>query len=209
MNANAMLSSIQQYWNRRAPSYTEVILKNLAGQWESVWANELIRNFPEGKGLRVLDIGTGPGFYAIILAKRGYQVTAVDYSEGMLEEAKQNAGTLADRITFRQMDAHHLDFPDNSFDVIVTRNLTWNLADPVRAYADWQRVLVPGGVMTRTGTLIFSMKKRRKNTIRIARTHTWPAWKIMKATRMPIVWSRFPVSFRWGALRARSGIFVY
>ena len=85
-----MLSSIQQYWNRRAPSYTEVILKNLAGQWESVWANELIRNFPEGKGLRVLDIGTGPGFYAIILAKRGYQVTAVDYSEGMLEEAKQN-----------------------------------------------------------------------------------------------------------------------
>ena len=43
-----MLSSIQQYWNRRAPSYTEVILKNLAGQWESVWANELIRNFPEG-----------------------------------------------------------------------------------------------------------------------------------------------------------------
>ena len=124
MNANAMLSSIQQYWNRRAPSYTEVILKNLAGQWESVWANELIRNFPEGKGLRVLDIGTGPGFYAIILAKRGYQVTAVDYSEGMLE-----------------------DFPDNSFDVIVTRNLTWNLADPVRAYADWQRVLVPGGVM--------------------------------------------------------------
>ena len=132
MNANAMLSSIQQYWNRRAPSYTEVILKNLAGQWESVWANELIRNFPEGKGLRVLDIGTGPGFYAIILAKRGYQVTAVDYSEGMLEEAKQNAGTLADRITFRQMDAHHLDFPDNSFDVIVTRNLTWNLADPVR-----------------------------------------------------------------------------
>lgn len=147
MNANAMLSSIQQYWNRRAPSYTEVILKNLAGQWESVWANELIRNFPEGKRLRVLDIGTGPGFYAIILAKRGYQVTAVDYSEGMLEEAKQNAGTLADHITFRQMDAHHLDFPDNSFDVIVTRNLTWNLADPVRAYADWQRVLVPGGVM--------------------------------------------------------------
>lgn len=147
MNANAMLSSIQQYWNRRAPSYTEVILKNLAGQWESVWADELIRNFPEGEGLRVLDIGTGPGFYAIILAKRGYQVTAVDYSEGMLEEAKHNAGALAEKITFRQMDAHHLDFPDNSFDVIVTRNLTWNLADPVLAYSDWQRVLVPGGVM--------------------------------------------------------------
>lgn len=144
---------------------------------------------------------------------RGYQVTAVDYSEGMLEEAKQNAGTLADRITFRQMDAHHLDFPDNSFDVIVTRNLTWNLADPVRAYADWQRVLVPGGVMLNFDANWYSylFDEEKKERIRQDReNHTLgPAWKIMKATKMPIVWSRFPVSFRWGALRARSGIFVY
>ena len=34
-----------------------------------------------------------------------------------------------------------------SFDVIVTRNLTWNLTDPLRAYRDWMRVLRPGGAM--------------------------------------------------------------
>ena len=97
-----LLHSIGQYWTRRAPSYTDVIKKNLADGWDQVWADELISHFPDGgdRPLRVLDIGTGPGFYAIILARRGYDVTAVDYSEGMLREAKRNAGDLADSIRF-------------------------------------------------------------------------------------------------------------
>ena len=45
----------------------------------------------------------------------------------MLAAAKQNAGVLAEKITFLQMNAEALSFPDNCFDVIVSRNLTWNL----------------------------------------------------------------------------------
>ena len=140
---------IVAYWDRRAPSYTGVIEKNLAGPWGKVWADYLIARFPEGapETMRVLDIGTGPGFYAMILAARGCAVTAVDFSEGMLAEARHNAGPLAERIDFRQMDAQDLDFPEGSFDVIVTRNLTWNLQDPVKAYGEWRRVLRPGGVL--------------------------------------------------------------
>ena len=141
------LTSIEQYWTRRAPSYTDVIQKNLTNGWDDVWADTLISHFPEQEleTVRVLDIGTGPGFYAIILAARGCMVTAVDYSEGMLAEAYSNAGELAEVIDFRRMDAQNLDFDDNSFDVIVSRNLTWNLENPVRAYGEWKRVLRPGG----------------------------------------------------------------
>lgn len=144
-----LLHSIGQYWTRRAPSYTDVIKKNLADGWDQVWADELISHFPDGgdRPLRVLDIGTGPGFYAIILARRGYEVTAVDYSEGMLREAKRNAGALADKIRFARMDAQKLAFADGSFDAIVTRNLTWNLPDPTGAYREWMRVLRPGGAL--------------------------------------------------------------
>ena len=144
-----LLHSIGQYWTRRAPSYTDVIKKNLADGWDQVWADELISHFPDGgdRPLRVLDIGTGPGFYAIILARRGYDVTAVDYSEGMLREAKRNAGALADKIRFARMDAQKLAFADGSFDAIVTRNLTWNLPDPAGAYWEWMRVLRPGGAL--------------------------------------------------------------
>ena len=146
---STLTGTIEQYWTRRASSYTEVVKKNLADRWDSKWADELIKNFPktEGRSLKVLDIGTGPGFYAIILASRGYDVTAVDLSEGMLEQAKANAGELAEKIRFLKMDAQTLEFPDNEFDVIVTRNLTWNLPDPVKAYGEWRRVLRDGGVM--------------------------------------------------------------
>lgn len=174
---NALSGTIEQYWTRRASSYTEVVKKNLADGWDGKWANELIRNFPkaEGRALRILDIGTGPGFYAIILAARGYEVTAVDMSEGMLEQARNNAGELADKIRFRKMDAQELSFNDNEFDVIVTRNLTWNLPDPVKAYGEWRRVLRDGGVMLNIDSnwyaYLFDDEKRlkkqadRENTI--------------------------------------------
>lgn len=174
---NALSGTIEQYWTRRASSYTEVVKKNLADGWDGKWADELIRNFPkaEGRALRILDIGTGPGFYAIILAARGYEVTAVDMSEGMLEQARNNAGELADKIRFRKMDAQELSFKDNEFDVIVTRNLTWNLPDPVKAYGEWRRVLRDGGVMLNIDSnwyaYLFDDEKRlekqadRENTI--------------------------------------------
>lgn len=174
---NALSGTIEQYWTRRASSYTEVVKKNLADGWDGKWADELIRNFPkaEGRALRILDIGTGPGFYAIILAARGYEVTAVDMSEGMLEQARNNAGKLADKIRFCKMDAQELSFKDNEFDVIVTRNLTWNLPDPVKAYGEWRRVLRDGGVMLNIDSnwyaYLFDDEKRlekqadRENTI--------------------------------------------
>ena len=74
-------------------------------------------------------------------------MNAVDYTEAMLEEAKKNAGAFAQKITYCQMDASHLAFADETFDVVVSRNLTWNLEDPEQAYKEWMRVLKPGGVL--------------------------------------------------------------
>ena len=45
------------------------------------------------------------------------------------------------------MAAQSLDFPDESFDAVVTRNLTWTLPEPERAYSEWLRVLAPGGIL--------------------------------------------------------------
>lgn len=97
--------------------------------------------------IRVLDVGTGPGFFAVILHALGYAVTAVDYTDAMLNEARLNAGEAAEYIHFRSMDAEKLGFADASFDVVVSRNLTWNLPHPERAYAEWARVLKPNGLL--------------------------------------------------------------
>ena len=50
-------------------------------------------------------------------------------------------GELAEKIQWLQMDAQNLDFPDQTFDAVVSRNLTWNLENPTRAYQEWLRVL--------------------------------------------------------------------
>ena len=148
------------YWSLRAPSYGDVNRDELAGGQRARWAFELdeaIRAALPGRprpGIRVLDVGTGPGFFAIALAQMGYDVTAVDYTPAMLDEARGNArdagvaeGAGAARIAFHRMDAASLAFGDADFDAVVSRNLTWNLPDPAAAYAEWARVLAPGGLL--------------------------------------------------------------
>ncbi len=144
---STLIDEIEQYWTRRASSYSDVVQREQKNGSEKTWMSVITENIPRSRFLRILDIGTGPGFFAIGLARRGYDVTAVDYTEAMLDEARQNAGQLRDSINFSRMDAHSLDLPDGSFDAIVTRNLTWNLERSQDAYADWRRVLRPGGVM--------------------------------------------------------------
>ena len=141
------------YWTGRAPGYSGVNQEELASNqrlvWRSLIAERIQTCFP-GKTpseIRALDVGTGPGFFAIVLTELGYSVTAVDYTASMLEAARHNAGPLVDRIAFLQMNAEELTFPDDSFDVLVTRNLTWNLHHPEKAYAQWTRVLKPGGLL--------------------------------------------------------------
>ena len=141
------------YWTERTPGYLEVNQGELASRqrivWGSIISERIAARFPERTPdqLQVLDVGTGPGFFAIILTEMGYRVTAVDYTASMLKAAKENAGSLASDISFYQMNAEELDFPDNSFDVLVTRNLTWNLRHPKKAYARWSRVLKKGGLL--------------------------------------------------------------
>lgn len=95
----------------------------------------------------MLEVGTGPGFFAILLCELGYNVTAIDLTPAMLAEAKKNADELAGKINWMEMNAEALDFADNSFDVMVSRNLTWNLPHPDMAYAEWARVLKSGGLL--------------------------------------------------------------
>ncbi len=143
------------YWTARAATYSEVNKDELANGQQGVWSRELRDQIADAlpwtredpAGARALEVGCGPGFLAIVLAQAGFAVTAVDYTPAMLEAARANAGELAGRIDFRQADAEALDLPDASFDVVVSRNLTWDLPHPRAAYASWLRVLRPGGVL--------------------------------------------------------------
>lgn len=141
------------YWTGRTEGYSNVNQEELASDQKKVWSRVLVKkitaHFPEKtpEEIRILDIGTGPGFFAVILAELGYQVSAVDYTASMLEAARKNAGKMAEKIRFQQMNAEELSFAQGSFDVIVSRNLTWNLHHPEKAYGEWVRVLDQNGLL--------------------------------------------------------------
>ena len=149
----AILMENRTYWTHRAPSYSEVNREELATRQHAVWkkvlTEQISARFPDRKPdeIHILEVGTGPGFFAILLAEAGYQVTAIDLTPSMLDEARRNAGQLCDYIDFQEMNAQDLVFNDESFDVILSRNVTWNLPEPEIAYAEWARVLKPGGLL--------------------------------------------------------------
>ncbi|NPD31865.1 class I SAM-dependent methyltransferase [Eggerthellaceae bacterium zg-997] len=138
-----------RYWTRRSESYSAQNANELRSWRAGVWTRELEGEIGAGlpASARVLDVGCGPGLFSVLLARRGYRVWGIDATPAMLRQAESNTRGIEPAVTLVQMNAQRLDFADDSFDVVVTRNLTWNLPHPAKAYREWCRVLKPGGVL--------------------------------------------------------------
>ena len=138
---------VQRYWTQRSHDFGTVRRNELEDEMGRKWFRELEKHLPENGKMKILDVGTGTGFFAVLLAQAGHRVEGVDLTPAMLEEARALAAQRGLDITFREMDAQTLDYEDGCFDAVISRNLTWTLPDPERAYGQWFRVLKPGGVL--------------------------------------------------------------
>jgi ubiquinone/menaquinone biosynthesis C-methylase UbiE len=96
--------------------------------------------------LDVLDVGCGPGTITADLAATVRHVTAVENTAEALDLAR---ATLAGRenVTYVVTDAHALDLPDDTFDVVHAHQVLQHLADPVQALREMRRVCKPGGLV--------------------------------------------------------------
>lgn len=139
----AHIEEIKDYWDLRSKGFSDAVQEELENDSGKEWEAFFRQIIPENA--RVLDDGMGPGFFSVLLAKLGHRVTAIDYSDGMVAQAKARFAQMGLPITAMQMDAQNLQFPDGSFDAVVSRNVIWNLDDPEKAYREIHRVLVPGG----------------------------------------------------------------
>lgn len=100
------------------------------------------------RGKTILDYGCGRGEMSMRYLRNGAdKVSAIDISEVYVDDLKQQAaaaGFSPDRCDFRTMDAHKLDFPDQTFDFVVGYGILHHL-DPKTAFAEIYRVLKPNG----------------------------------------------------------------
>ena len=83
-------------------------------------ADVLLRFVGALDGRRIIDVGTGTGRAALLLAAAGASVTGIDASDEMLAVARRRAGELGADAVFRAGDAQHLDVADRAFDVAVS-----------------------------------------------------------------------------------------
>jgi ubiquinone/menaquinone biosynthesis C-methylase UbiE len=94
----------------------------------------------------VLDIGCGPGTITADFAGRVDHVTAVERADAVLDLARAQ---MAERtnVSYVVSDAHSLDLPDDTFDVVHAHQVLQHLADPVRALKEMRRVCKPDGIV--------------------------------------------------------------
>lgn len=141
---------IRDYWSRRAATFDSSPSHKIEDRYGMPEWHRLLRQaFGLGQsvdlsGQKALDIACGTGEISRMLCGFGAEVTAIDFSETMLERARTKlagqkwSGMLADAEQLALL-------PDDTFDVAVTRHLVWTLTDPQAAFAEWRRVLKPGG----------------------------------------------------------------
>ncbi len=141
-------AQLDAYWTDRADGYAEFQRARAATppiqqEWQRVWSSAL----PEPPA-SVLDVGTGTGQVAWLLAGLGYDVTGIDTSEGMLEEARRSSiAGVATPPDFRAGDAVVPPVGEGSLDAITARYVLWTLRDAEDALANWRRLLRPGGAL--------------------------------------------------------------
>jgi ubiquinone/menaquinone biosynthesis C-methylase UbiE len=108
------------------------------------WIRPALEQLGPLAGRSLLDYGCGHGMAAVVLARRGAQVTAFDLSPGYLVEAQARARANGVAVAFVQADGHHLPFADASFDGIWGNAVLHHLDLHVAA-RELFRVLRPGG----------------------------------------------------------------
>lgn len=138
---------ITEYWTKRSEGFKEQRRAELHSPMAERWLSEIKKYLPGDKKLRILDVGCGSGFFAILLAKEGHVVTGTDLTPDMVAHARELAAEEGVSCDFQVMDGEDLEFGAECFDLVISRNLTWTLPDAKKAYGEWLRVLKKDGVL--------------------------------------------------------------
>ena len=109
---------VTHYWSHRAEGFEAQRLREFESEKKDRWLAEFRKYLPQGRPLRVLDIGTGTGFFACLMAEEGHQAIGIDLTPEMIDHAEHMAAVLGLDAQFQIMDAEETDFASESFDVL-------------------------------------------------------------------------------------------
>lgn len=104
------------------------------------WRKDLLENL-QGN---ILEVGVGTGAN-LRYYPANVHVTGIDFSPKMLAKAYEKVNRSKAKVVLREMDAQHMDFPDNTFDAVVSTCVFCSVPNPVKGFQEIRRVVKPDG----------------------------------------------------------------
>lgn len=114
---------------------------SLFGRMLSKHKHEIIK---QSRG-KVLEVGVGTG-KSLAHYPQGVELVGIDISPKMLSRARERARQFPGKLDLETGDVQNLDFPDESFDTVVTSCVFCSVTDPIRGFRQINRVLRPDGI---------------------------------------------------------------
>lgn len=136
---------IRTYWHERAAAFDDIASHRTEAD---IWERALtlaVSHVPNGS--TVLDLGAGTGACALVMARLGHRVTAVDIAPAMLEQLERKAAAEGLEISTLAADVEALTMTSSSIDLVTMRNLLWTLPRPADLLRNVRKTLRPGGVL--------------------------------------------------------------
>jgi SAM-dependent methyltransferase len=159
--------------------FGEIGQGQVLGKLRKLLGSELDRGYD-----RSLEIGAGTGYFSLNMLQTGVvsEATCTDISPGMVATLARNARRLGLEVKTARADAESLPFSDESFDLVLGHAVLHHLPNLRRAFAEFHRVLRPGGQIvfagepSRLGDRIAAVPKRGAHALA-------PAWRVLLRAR--------------------------
>ena len=127
---------------------SRIRIKKLFSTGKQGWASFLLENFDLKPACHILELGCGNAVFWKVVANKlppGVKLTLSDFSEGMLESAKNNTIGLNFIENYTVADAQFLPYGDNEFDIIIANYMLYHVPNVEKALSEISRVLKPNG----------------------------------------------------------------
>lgn len=153
----------------------------------AAWQALLTYHLP-GENLHILDAGCGTGSLSLLLTEMGHQTTGTDFAPAMIDAARQKAKSLNLNTQFAVQDASAPDFPPQSFDAIICRQVLWALPDPAATLQNWATLLKPSGKLLLIEGLFASGNGMSAEAVHDAMPPTLIITETIDLAKLPGLW---------------------